>query len=42
MSELVGAGRGERGAGERLTHRNGYRARPWSTRTGEIELAIPR
>ncbi len=40
--ELVGAGRGERAPGERLTHRNGYRARTWATRAGEIELAIPK
>src|SRR6266511_1735276 len=42
VSELVGAGRGERAPAERLTHRNGYRARPWATRAGEIELAIPK
>src|SRR6202044_635153 len=42
VTELVGAGRGERAPEERLTHRNGYRARPWSTRAGEIELAIPK
>jgi putative transposase len=42
VSELVGAGRGERAPEERLTHRNGYRARAWSTRAGEIELAIPK
>src|SRR5438067_1511679 len=39
----VGAGRcarGERAPAERLTHRNGYRPRVWSTRAGEIELAI--
>jgi putative transposase len=38
VSELVG----ERAPEERLTHRNGYRARPWATRAGEIELAIPK
>src|SRR3954452_22635924 len=27
---------------ERVTHRNGYRPRPWQTRAGEIELAIPK
>src|SRR5712691_3901121 len=27
---------------ERVTHRNGYRPRPWETRVGEIELLIPR
>lgn len=37
----MGAGLHERSA-ERLTHRNGYRERRWQTRTGEIELAIPR
>jgi putative transposase len=25
-----------------LTHRNGYRSRAWSTRAGELELAIPK
>ena len=42
VSELVGAARGERAPDERLTHRNGYRARTWATRAGEIELAIPK
>jgi transposase-like protein len=42
VSELVGAGRGERAPEERLTHRNGYRPRAWQTRAGEIELAIPK
>jgi putative transposase len=42
VSELIGAGRGERAPEERLTHRNGYRPRPWQTRAGEIELAIPK
>jgi transposase-like protein len=42
VCELVGAARGERAPGERLTHRNGYRPRAWSTRAGEIELAIPK
>ena len=42
VSELVGAARGERAPEERLTHRNGYRPRPWQTRAGEIELAIPK
>jgi putative transposase len=41
VSELIGAERGER-TSERLTHRNGYRARNWSTRAGELELAIPK
>jgi len=42
VSELVGAGRGERAPEERLTYRNGYRPRPWHTRAGELELAIPK
>jgi transposase-like protein len=42
VTELVGAGRGERAPEERLTQRNGYRARAWATRAGEIELAIPK
>jgi putative transposase len=42
VSKLVGAARGERAPEERLTHRNGYRPRPWATRAGEIELAIPK
>jgi putative transposase len=42
VSELVGAARGERAPDERLTHRNGYRARPRATRAGDIELAIPK
>lgn len=41
VSELIGAQRGERSE-ERLAHRNGYRPRPWQTRAGEIELAIPK
>jgi transposase-like protein len=42
VTELVGAGLGERAPEERLTQRNGYRARTWATRAGEIELAIPK
>jgi putative transposase len=42
VSELVGAERGSARRGERLTHRNGYRSRGWSTRAGELELAIPK
>jgi putative transposase len=41
VSAEAGAGRGGVSI-ERLTHRNGYRARGWKTRVGEIELAIPR
>jgi putative transposase len=41
VSELIGAERGERSE-DRATHRNGYRARRWDTRAGEIELQIPK
>ena len=41
VSELIGAERGER-TEDRATHRNGYRARRWDTRAGEIELPIPK
>jgi putative transposase len=42
VSELIGAERGERRPQDRATHRNGYRARRWDTRAGEIELRIPK
>src|SRR5918994_291886 len=42
VSELIGAGRGERRPEGRATHRNGYRQRRWDTRAGEIELQIPK
>ncbi len=42
VSELAGAGLGQKAPGERVTHRNGYRPRGWETRVGEIELQIPR
>jgi putative transposase len=42
VSELVGAGHGERRPEDRATHRNGYRSRRWDTRAGEIELQIPK
>jgi putative transposase len=42
VTDLVGAAHGERAPEERLTQRNGYRARSWATRAGEIELAIPK
>jgi transposase-like protein len=41
VSELIGAGHGERRE-DRATHRNGYRARRWDTRAGEVELQIPK
>jgi transposase-like protein len=37
----TGAGYGER-TSERLTRRNGYRARPWDTRVGTLDLRIPK
>jgi putative transposase len=42
VSQLIGAERGERRPEDRATHRNGYRARRWDTRAGEIELQIPK
>jgi len=42
ISAEVGAGLGEVAPEARVTHRNGYRPRPWETRVGEIELLIPR
>jgi transposase-like protein len=38
---LCGAGHGER-TPERVNSRNGYRERTWDTRTGTIDLAIPK
>jgi transposase-like protein len=38
---VCGAGFGERSS-ERTNTRNGYRRRAWDTRTGSIELAIPK
>src|SRR5947207_8222200 len=42
VSELIGAEHGERRPQDRATYRNGYRARRWATRAGEIELQIPK
>ncbi len=42
ISTQIGAVLGERAPGERTSQRNGYRPRSWSTRAGELELAIPR
>jgi putative transposase len=42
VSELIGAEHGERRPADRATHRNGYQARRWDTRAGEIELQIPK
>jgi putative transposase len=41
VSGQVGAQLGELAPESRVTHRNGYRPRPWETRVGEIELMIP-
>jgi putative transposase len=41
VSAQIGAGRYER-TDERTTQRNGYRTRPWDTRVGTIDLAIPK
>jgi len=38
---IWGAGYGER-SDERVNRRNGYRGRPWDTRTGTIDLAVPK
>ena len=40
-SMQCGAGYGERSE-ERENSRNGYRRRPWDTRVGTIELAVPK
>jgi transposase-like protein len=39
--QVCGAGWGERSV-ERTNRRNGYRERPWDTRVGTIELAVPK
>lgn len=41
VSAQIGAGRYER-TDERTTQRNGYRTRPWDTRVGTLDLAIPK
>jgi len=41
VSAQIGAGRYERSE-ERTTQRNGTRVRPWDTRVGTLELAIPK
>src|ERR671918_2871327 len=41
VAAQIGAELGEVSS-ERVTHRNGYRPRPWQTRAGELELAIPK
>jgi transposase-like protein len=41
VSSQIGAEKYERSA-DRLTQRNGYRARPWDTRLGTLDLQIPK
>jgi transposase-like protein len=41
VSSQIGAQYAERSP-SRLTHRNGYRRRPWDTRVGSVELRIPK
>jgi len=42
VSAQAGAHLGERNSAGRITHRNGYRQRGWETRSGHIDLSIPR
>jgi putative transposase len=42
VSAEIGAELGQVAPDDRSTHRNGYRARPWETRVGEVELMIPK
>lgn len=41
VESLTGAAHGER-TPSRTNHRNGYRERPWETRVGTVDLAIPK
>ena len=41
VATKTGASFGERSS-ERITYRNGYRARPWDTRVGTLELQVPK
>ena len=41
VDAVAGAGWGEVSP-ERVNHRNGYRLRPFDTRVGSVELAIPK
>ncbi len=41
VDAICGAGYGER-SDERTNRRNGYRSSPWDTRTGTIDLAVPK
>ena len=42
VTELIGAGPGERNPEGRLTQRNGHRPREWHTRVGVVDLQIPK
>lgn len=42
ISAEVGAELGEITPEARMTHRDGYRPRPWETRVGELEPLVPR
>jgi len=42
VAAQIGAELGERCPGDRMTQRNGYRAREWQTRAGTVELQIPK
>src|SRR5687767_15444673 len=42
VAAQIGAELGERRPEDRMTHRNGYRAREWQTRAGTVELQIPK
>ncbi len=42
VTELIGAGPGERNPAGRLTQRNGHRPREWHTRVGVVDLQIPK
>mgnify|MGYP006435235033 CR=1 FL=1 len=41
VANVAGAEHGERSP-ERRAHRNGYRARSWQTRAGEVDLKVPK
>ena len=41
VATKTGASFGERSS-ERITYRNGYRARPWDTRVGTLALQVPK
>ena len=42
VTQLIGAGHGERAPDTRTAQRNGYRPRRWDTRVGTVDLAIPK